>query len=86
MALCGTGSTTTLSGIGVGISEADVFSTYPGRIRSEPHPYGGGNYLICTPQGASDQAYSMIFETDRYQVTSFRAGEKEAVGYIEGCL
>lgn len=83
------GDTRTLSGIGIGSAEADVYSTNPGRIRREPHPYEGAagwNYLIYTPKDAADQAYSMILETDGNQVMSFRAGEREAVSYIEGCL
>lgn len=83
------GNTTTLSGIGIGSSEAEVYATYPGRIRSEPHPYeesSGWNYLIYTPQDTSDQAYSMIFETDGQHVLGFRAGQRDAVSFIEGCF
>lgn len=83
------GTVETLSGIGEGSSEEDVFSTYPGRIRVEPHPYdpgGAAKYLIYQPRDEASRAYSMIFETDGSVVTSFRAGDAEAVSYIEGCL
>lgn len=83
------GTVETLSGIGAGSTEGDVFSTYSGRIRVEPHPYdpgGAGKYLIYEPEDAASKRYSMIFETDGRVVTSFRAGEAEAVSYIEGCL
>lgn len=83
------GNITTLSGIGIGSSEAEVYSTYAGQISREAHPYEGDfgwNYLIYTPEDSADQAFSMIFETDGQKVTSFRGGEREAVGYIEGCV
>ncbi|MDQ3913813.1 MAG: hypothetical protein M3323_00555 [Actinomycetota bacterium] len=83
------GTVETLSGIGVGSTEQEVFATYPGWIQVEPHPYdpdGSSKYLIYEPQDAARKAYSMIFETDGNVVTSFRAGQAEAVGYIEGCL
>jgi hypothetical protein len=83
------GNTTTLSGVGIGDSEEDVFAAYPGRIRSEPHPYespSGWHYLVYTPKDAADSGYSLIFETDGQHVLSFRAGLQEAVSAIEGCF
>jgi serine/threonine protein kinase len=83
------GPVTTLSGMGIGSSEDEVKATYPGQIKVEPHPYEGGagwHYLVFQPREASDQDRSLIFETDGSQVVSFRAGETQAVSYIEGCF
>ena len=76
----------TVSGIGLGSTEAEVQRTYGGRIRVEPHPYTpGGHYLVYTPGDASLSHLGMIFETDGERVTSFRAGFVDEVSWIEGC-
>jgi hypothetical protein len=76
----------TRSGIHIGSTERDVADVYPGRITVEPHPYApNGHYLVFTPQDQPDRL--LIFETgDDKRVSSFRAGEAEAVRLIEGCL
>jgi hypothetical protein len=75
----------TLSGIGIGSIEEDVFDTYEGRIREEPHPYTRpeGHYLVYEPR--NEPEYSLIFETDGDVVTSFRSGFADPVSFIEGC-
>lgn len=77
----------TISGAQVGSTEDEVRALYPGRIRTEPHPYTGpeGHYLRFVPRVPADTAFGLIFETDGRRVTSFRAGRQPAVGYIEGC-
>ncbi len=70
------------AGAGVGSTEREVRRLHP-EAAVEAHPYyENGHYLVLT---SPDQRYAMIFETDGKVVTSFRAGEREPVGYIEGC-
>jgi hypothetical protein len=74
-----------LSGIRVGMPEADVLRAYRGRIASSPHFYGeaGDHYLTLHSQ---DGRVGMRFETIEGRVTAFRAGTAEAIEYVEGCL
>ena len=74
----------TASGIRVGDSEALVMKVYGRKLKVEPHAYTGpeGHYLtVYSPEGR----YGLRFETDGRKVTGFYAGERDAVGYIEGC-
>ena len=75
----------TAEGIRVGDSEAQVLARYPGRVRTEPHKYTDGHYLVVTPAVAGDSAFRIIFETDGSRVLRFRAGRRPAVEWIEGC-
>ena len=77
----------TRSGIEVGSSEDDVRKKYPGRIRTDGHPYDGpdAHYLIYEPVAAADTSFGIIFETDGRRVTRYRAGLRKAVELIEGC-
>lgn len=62
---------------------ADVKKAY-GKIRIEPHPYGGPEekYLIYE----EGKEFEIIFETDQNgNVTSLRSGKKPEVEFIEGC-
>jgi len=69
----------TASGIGVGSSEAQVRRRY--RVRSKPHPYTSGKYLIT-----KGKKRRLVFETNSDgEVTSFRVGRKPHINYIEGC-
>ena len=78
----------TLSGVAVGTTETAVRDAYPGRIETRPHPYTGpeGHYLVFVPHDPGDRQFRIVFETDGVTVTSFRAGRRPAVEYIEGCL
>ncbi|MBC8143897.1 MAG: hypothetical protein H7Y38_20890 [Armatimonadetes bacterium] len=77
----------TVSGVRVGDTEAKVKAAYPGKIKSEVHPYDeNGHYLIFTPTDAKDAKFRLIFETDGKTVRSFRAGRVPEVHWIEGCL
>jgi hypothetical protein len=76
----------TVSGIGIGSTEAEVEAAYPGRTATTPHPYTGlegGHYLEVTDPSAP--GYSIIFETDGTKVTSYRSGLEQYVAAIEGC-
>lgn len=82
----GHGPFKTVSGMGVGNTEADVFRTYGDRIRVEGHAYvRGGHYLVYTPNDPGLQHLSLLFETDGERVTTFRAGLRGAVASPEGC-
>jgi hypothetical protein len=77
----------TRSGARVGLSERQLLALYPGQIHIERHKYvEGGHYLVYTPKDRAERGYSMTFETDGSKVTSYRAGERKAVGYVEFCL
>ena len=82
------GATETLSGARIGSTEAEIRRLYPGRIRVREHPYTGptGHYLMFTPLDRADAGFGMVFETDGERVTSYRAGLRGPVQYIEGCL
>lgn len=77
----------TLSGVGVGSTSDEVVATYGAeRIAVEPHPFrapDAGQYLRYVPSAESE--LSLIFETDGATVTSYRAGDAEAVAFTEGC-
>ena len=78
----------TLSGIGVGSSEADVRQAYGGRIVSAPHVYGdnGDVDLIFVPRDRADRDYRVVFEVIDGYVVTYRSGLYPAVTYVEGCL
>ena len=78
----------TLSGRGVGSSEAEIRETYGARIVDEPHTYGdaGDLYLIYTPRDAADRDYRVVFEVIDGYVVTYRSGLYPAVTYVEGCL
>lgn len=72
----------TAEGIEVGSSEADVQVAYPGVV-IEVHPYLEEGHVLRVE--GDDGVHAMAFETDGEVVTSFRAGERDAVAAIEGC-
>jgi hypothetical protein len=80
---------TTVSGTGIGATEAQVKSTYgaPGRtgkITVDNHEYvEGGHYITYDDDGPA--GLRMLFETDGQKVTRFRSGQQGPVGYVEGC-
>ncbi|HEV7689011.1 MAG TPA: hypothetical protein VGQ80_20710, partial [Acidimicrobiia bacterium] len=80
---------TTLSGIRLGATEAEVRKAYtaPGKGGSftvDRHPYvETGHYLIYDADGKGGK--QLIFETDGTRVTEFRAGDETSVQAIEGC-
>ncbi|MBW4496794.1 MAG: hypothetical protein KME26_27715 [Oscillatoria princeps RMCB-10] len=77
---------TTLSGAGIGDTEARIKALYPGKIQVSPHKYvQGGHYLTFVPQDRSDSNYRLVFETDGNRVTQFRVGKLPEVEFVEGC-
>ena len=77
----------TLSGAGIGDSEARIFALYPNRIEVREHPYLGkrGKYLTFVPRDAVDRDYRVVFETVEGYVRQYRAVKLPQVGHIEGC-
>jgi hypothetical protein len=60
-----------------------VRALYP-KARVEPHRYDeSGHYLDLT---SADGRHAIRFETDGKVVTTIIVGEREPVGYVEGCL
>lgn len=78
------GPETTL-GIRIGDSRSRVEQLY-GNIRTEPHEYTAGQYLIAMVRAPADTLHRIVFETDSAGVvTRFRGGVYPPVGYVEGC-
>jgi hypothetical protein len=73
----------TAAGARVGDSEARIEQLYPKRVTVTPHKYVEGHYL--TVNAADDSSFAIVFETERWKVTRYRAGRKPAVGFVEGC-
>ncbi len=66
--------------IGLGTRARVVRRRYE-HVRTEPHPYTNGKYLIV-----GGRKRGLIFETSaKGRVTSFRGGRSREVRYIEGC-
>ncbi|HEV2071372.1 MAG TPA: hypothetical protein VGR26_16405 [Acidimicrobiales bacterium] len=77
---------TTVSGVGVGDTEAEVQRIYGERTQVEQHPYNeDGRYLIYESPEPSQDGLLLLFETDGTKVTTFRAGARRAVLAPEGC-
>lgn len=74
----------TLSGIGLGSTEASIRSTYRGRIDEAPHKYGGSESAYLTIYSRS-RKHAIRFETEHGKVRYFYAGTAETVQYSEGC-
>jgi hypothetical protein len=77
----------TLSGAGIGSTEAEIKALFPGQIEVTPHEYvQGGHYLTFVPRDAGDRNFRIIFETEvSGRVTQFRAGKLPEVTWVEGC-
>ncbi len=76
----------TLSGAGIGDTEAQLQSLYSDRLLVTPAKYiAGGHDLTLVPTAVADEAYRVIFETDGETVTAFRSGQLPQVGWVERC-
>ncbi len=75
---------TTDTGAKIGDSEQRVLDLYKGRVRVEPHFYGGLPNHYLKVLGAKGET-SLVFETDGAKVTNYRAGREPQVQYVEGC-
>lgn len=79
------GRVATAEGARVGDSEDRINTLYAGRVEVQPHKYTAGHYLVVRPTTRADDAYRIIFETDGSRVTSYRAGRRPEVEWVEGC-
>ena len=75
----------TLSGARIEDSKESVISLYKHRLRITPHYYTApdGSYLTLL---SKDGKYGLRFETDMDKITTYYAGTKEAIQFVEGCL
>lgn len=77
---------TTVSGIQIGATEAEVKAEYPGQIEELPHAYSDGKYLTYTASEDGRNLYRIVFETSPDgKVTQYRTGQFPAVTWVEGC-
>lgn len=78
-------SFSTISGAKIGMTEKQIKAKYT-PLQIEPHRYANnGHYIIYRSKDPLYRPYSLLFETDGNRVTSFRAGYREEVNYVEGC-
>jgi hypothetical protein len=75
----------TAAGARVGDTEARINALYPGRVRTTPHKYVDGHYLIVPRGPGADSIYRLVFETDGRLVTRLRGGRLPQVEWVEGC-
>jgi len=76
----------TLSGVGVGDSEGDVYEAYGNQIASEANVYDPENasYLTYVPEDSSDNT-RVIFDVQQGEINTIRAGRLPEINYVEGC-
>jgi hypothetical protein len=78
----------TISGIGLGDTEAKVIKTYGEKIHKQPNKYDSNGTifdLILSPRDVKDKAYRLIFIVVNGKVTNIRSGFAEEVSWVEGC-
>lgn len=71
-----------VEGVGIGSTEAEVLSAFPG-FRSDPHKYVGGKAKYLTQPGTDPRLRFEIGEDGR--VTDIHVGEEPQLSYVEGC-
>lgn len=71
-----------VEGVGVGSTEQQVLSAFPG-FRSEPHKYVGGNAKYLTQPGDDPRLRFEIGEDGK--VTDIHVGMNPQLSYVEGC-
>lgn len=75
----------TEAGARVGDNEQRIRALYPGRVRTQPHKYTDGQYLIVPLGAGADSVFRFVFETEQEKVSRYRAGRLPAVEWVEGC-
>lgn len=69
------------NGLGLGVTEEQVYRAYPGQVVTEPHTYDdGGHYLTVR-----DGEFGVRFETDGTRVNQIHVGDDVAIQAVEGC-
>jgi hypothetical protein len=79
------GNYRTAEGIGIGSTEAAVKKAFGTRIKSRPNQYTEGAEDLWVDATVKGNARSMLFEVEGGKVVRFRAGEADAVSWVEGC-
>jgi hypothetical protein len=75
-----------MGGIRRGDTEADVRRIYGPKVTETPHTYTNGSYLTVGWRGGPYANRGIRFETNENgTVTSFYAGRRDAIRYVEGC-
>jgi hypothetical protein len=80
-----TSTASTAAGVGVGDSEPRVRQVYGARVRTMPHKYTDGHYLVVPRGTGQDSVFRLVFETDGRRVTRLRGGRFPEVEWVEGC-
>lgn len=77
---------TTLSGVGIGDTEAKLKATYGERLTSSPNKYNTDalDYFYI-PKDKSDQEYRLHFLVVDGEVESYSVGRMPAIQYVEMC-
>ena len=77
-----------LGGVRLGSTEPEVRAAFGPILTEAPHTYvQGGKYLTVTYDTGKYKGRGIRFETNEFgSVTSFYAGRKREISYIEGCL
>ena len=73
----------TLSGAGIGSSEAELRRLYGARLDVQPHKYDRQGHTITWR--SPDGEYGLRFETSGGRVTAIQSGPWEHLHYVEGC-
>ena len=78
---------TTVSGIGIGDTGADVQAAYGDRVTPVPAPDGDPDrqLLVFTPNDEDDQIYRLVFDLTGDRVTTMRFGAAEIVAEQPDC-
>jgi hypothetical protein len=77
--------TMSVSGAYIGMSEQRLKSLYS-PLEMQAHKYNPkGHVFIYRSKLPVYKPYTMLFETDGQQVTTFRSGLNEEVNWVEGC-
>jgi hypothetical protein len=78
--------TQTLSGVGIGDTEEEVYDTYGDRIESGPPLFNRSpvHFLTYIPRHPADQDYRLRFKTDGNVVQSIYAGYEDSTEVVEG--
>ncbi|MEX2108018.1 MAG: serine protease [Solirubrobacterales bacterium] len=79
-------SYTTIGGLGIGSTEAEVMEEYGNLVAITPHHYEHGRYLTVRSPDPDLHRYRIVFETKGGRVTWIRAGRLPEVEYVEHCL
>lgn len=75
----------TARGAEVGMPEEEVRRLYGAEMRTEPHEYTSGQYLLYLPEDSAGTSFGIVFETEEGRVARYRAGRRPEVLWVEGC-